>query len=437
MREPDLGSALVLALIVATVLVAGGMRPRHLGHGRRSVPSPSSPSSPIAEPYRRARAAHVPRTRSPTRPTRATRSRSRSSRSAAAGSPASASAPGAAKWNFLPNAHTDFIFAIIGEELGLIGVPARARAVRRVRASSASASRCARPTGSGRCSRPAITMWIVGQAVINIGAVVGLLPVTGIPLPFVSFGGSSLVITMFAAGMLANVAPARSPSATSVRRDGERDLRAASPVAAPVVTSIPRSRSPRSSSRRGHPRDSIRFVGSHARARGTAVPEAGLRDRPAARAGLRPRARRQALARNLAHRVGHRGGARPARSGSCGGRRPAVVVGVGGYASLPALVAGAAPAHPDGRPRGRRPPRARQPHRGPPRRARRGVAPRHAAAAARWSPATRSGPRSSAVRARAGDAAARGGGRREPRRAAHQPRRARALRAAGATATTW
>ena len=51
-----------------------------------------------------------------------------------------------------------------------------------------------------------ITAWLVGQAVINIGAVVGLLPVTGVPLPFVSFGGSSLVIAMFGAGMLANIA---------------------------------------------------------------------------------------------------------------------------------------------------------------------------------------------------------------------------------------
>ena len=49
-------------------------------------------------------------------------------------------------------------------------------------------------------------MWVVGQAAINIGAVVGLLPVSGIPLPFVSFGGSSLVITMLATGILVNVA---------------------------------------------------------------------------------------------------------------------------------------------------------------------------------------------------------------------------------------
>ena len=51
-----------------------------------------------------------------------------------------------------------------------------------------------------------ITAWIVGQAIINIGAVIGLLPVTGVPLPFVSYGGTSLVITMAAVGVLLNIA---------------------------------------------------------------------------------------------------------------------------------------------------------------------------------------------------------------------------------------
>ncbi len=65
---------------------------------------------------------------------------------------------------------------------------------------------CRAPVRTGPWWRPGITAWLVGQAVINIGAVVGLLPVTGVPLPFVSFGGSSLVIAMFGDGMLANIA---------------------------------------------------------------------------------------------------------------------------------------------------------------------------------------------------------------------------------------
>jgi len=62
------------------------------------------------------------------------------------------------------------------------------------------------PDRFGALLAVAATCWITSQAVINIGAVIGLLPVTGIPLPFISFGGSSLVITMMAAGILVNVA---------------------------------------------------------------------------------------------------------------------------------------------------------------------------------------------------------------------------------------
>ena len=64
-----------------------------------------------------------------------------------------------------------------------------------------------------------VTTWITAQAVINIGAVIGVLPVTGIPLPFISFGGSSLVITLSAMGILMNIAlQERSPRRTSAPR---------------------------------------------------------------------------------------------------------------------------------------------------------------------------------------------------------------------------
>ena len=110
-----------------------------------------------------------------------------------------------ASWGYLPNQQTDFIFAIIGEETGLIGSLLLvglfvAFAVVGVRTA------CRAPDRFGGLVAAGITAWIVGQAIINIGAVVGLLPVTGVPLPFVSFGGSSLIIALGAVGILGNIA---------------------------------------------------------------------------------------------------------------------------------------------------------------------------------------------------------------------------------------
>ena len=112
---------------------------------------------------------------------------------------------GQAQWGYLPNAHTDFIFSVIGEQLGIVG----ALFVLFLLASfiwlgirTATRSR----DHFGALLALGLVAWVAAETVINIGAVVGLLPVTGIPLPFISFGGSSLVITMAAAGILINVA---------------------------------------------------------------------------------------------------------------------------------------------------------------------------------------------------------------------------------------
>jgi cell division protein FtsW len=109
------------------------------------------------------------------------------------------------KWSYVPNAHTDFIFAIIGEELGLLGTLSIvllfiAFAYGGVRVAQRA------PDPFGRYLAGGITVWIVVQALVNIGAVVGVLPITGVPLPLVSFGGSSMLVLLAAAGMLLNVA---------------------------------------------------------------------------------------------------------------------------------------------------------------------------------------------------------------------------------------
>jgi cell division protein FtsW len=112
---------------------------------------------------------------------------------------------GRAKWRFLPAAHTDFIFAVIGEELGLLGALLVIGlfvliAIVGVRTALRA------PDRFGMILAAGITAWIIGQAVLNLGGVVGVLPVTGVPLPFVSFGGTALLFTMVAAGLLGNVA---------------------------------------------------------------------------------------------------------------------------------------------------------------------------------------------------------------------------------------
>ncbi len=122
-----------------------------------------------------------------------------------------------AKWGFLPNAHTDFIFAIVGEELGLVGTLLvlglfAAFAVLGIRVALRAADRFGTLLAAG------ITAWVVGQALVNMGAVTGMLPVTGVPLPFLSFGGTSLVVSMASVGILLNIARhtvAPAPSASS------------------------------------------------------------------------------------------------------------------------------------------------------------------------------------------------------------------------------
>jgi cell division protein FtsW len=109
------------------------------------------------------------------------------------------------KFGYLPNTYTDYIFAIIGEELGLLGTllvlglfALLGYAAIRV------AQRCR--DHFGQLAIAGVTAWLLGQALVNMGAVVGLLPITGIPLPLVSFGGSALVPTMFAIGMVISFA---------------------------------------------------------------------------------------------------------------------------------------------------------------------------------------------------------------------------------------
>jgi len=110
-----------------------------------------------------------------------------------------------AKWGFLPYAHTDFIFAILAEELGLLGATF-VIAMFTVIGVAGIMTALRAPDRFGMLLAVGLTTWVVAQAVLNIGAVMAVLPVTGVTLPFMSFGGSSVVMTMAAMGLLLNVA---------------------------------------------------------------------------------------------------------------------------------------------------------------------------------------------------------------------------------------
>ncbi len=116
------------------------------------------------------------------------------------------------KWQYVPNAHTDFIFAILGEELGFIGeIVVLALFATLLYAGIRIAVRA--PDPFGRLLAAGIAGWLGLQAIVNLGAVTGLLPITGVPLPLVSFGGSALVVTLASIGILASIARAGRGSA--------------------------------------------------------------------------------------------------------------------------------------------------------------------------------------------------------------------------------
>jgi cell division protein FtsW len=128
---------------------------------------------------------------------------------------------GVAKWNYLPNAHNDFIFAIIGEELGFVGAFGLLALFGLF---AYTGMRIARRSADPflRLLTATTTMWVLGQAFINIGYVIGILPVTGLQLPLISAGGTSTAATLFMIGIMANAAR-HEPEAVAALRAGRDD----------------------------------------------------------------------------------------------------------------------------------------------------------------------------------------------------------------------
>jgi cell division protein FtsW len=158
---------------------------------------------------------------------------------------------GLQKFFYLPEAATDMMYATIGEELGLIGAGCVLVAYALFAfAGLRVAAGCRDPFGKRLAV--GITVLVCGQAVINIAAVMGLAPLTGIPLPFLSYGGSSLIVLLASVGILLNIAQ-RGNAQTASLRDRGRGNGRARPA---------RARSRRSTERTGSVRELRRVAGS-------------------------------------------------------------------------------------------------------------------------------------------------------------------------------
>ena len=222
----------------------------------------------------------------------------------------------AMKWNLLPHAQSDYIFAIIGEELGFLGclvvvVLYGVLAYAGFRIARRSADRFV------QLASVAITVWLIGQAAMNMGYVVGLLPVTGVQLPLISAGGTSLVLTLFIVGLLARFARSE-PAAIEAQRGRTRG------TLAKLFLPIPESAvDPVRPRRRPDDRPATRPAGSGGRTLVTA--RGGARQVPAPQAArpVPPRAAEPRIGsprERIAPARNRRAGEPPARGG---GRRQA------------------------------------------------------------------------------------------------------------------
>jgi cell division protein FtsW len=250
LAEPDLGTAIALVVVLLAVLVASGTP----GITLASAGGIAVTLGLLAiwfEPYRRARVFSF---LDPWKdPQGAGFQTVQALISLGSGGPFGVGlGHGVAKVNYLPEAHTDMILGVIGEELGLVGVAAVLAAfVAFAWAGLRVALNCKDPFGK-RLAVGVVAL-VSGQAVINLAAVLGLAPLTGIPLPLISYGGSSLVVTLLAVGVLLNIAGggARATAAVPDRSRGNGGTRRA----------VARSRGSAAAPRRA--RDVRRVAGSH------------------------------------------------------------------------------------------------------------------------------------------------------------------------------
>jgi cell division protein FtsW len=201
--EPDLGSAVMMVAVTGVMLFAAGLGWRYVGLGGGALVGLVA-LAVLAEPYRLRRFIAF---LNPTADMQGMNFQLQQSFIALGSGGWIGTGFGLSKqkWHYLPASHTDFIFSVIGEEFGLIGTGLLLTAFlvvfwRGMRAASRA------PDRFGFFLALGITNLIVLQALVNMCVCLGLLPTKGLPLPLISYGGSSLLISMTAMGLLLNVA---------------------------------------------------------------------------------------------------------------------------------------------------------------------------------------------------------------------------------------
>jgi cell division protein FtsW len=224
--EPDLGSALAIAIMLAAILLVAGTPVRTLAAGS-GIAGMLVLAAIWFEPYRRARIFSFI---DPWHDPQGAGFQSVQAMIALGSGGIFGVGLGESvqKIYYLPEASTDMIFAIVGEELGLVGVLAVIGAFALFAYAGLNiALGCHDPFGKRLAA--GLTALVCGQAAVNVSAVMGLAPLTGVPLPFVSYGGSSLVVGLASVGILLNIAVNHGVTAVSEVPDrGRRNSRARS-----------------------------------------------------------------------------------------------------------------------------------------------------------------------------------------------------------------
>lgn len=203
MKQPDFGAAMMIVLLTFVMLFVGGTRPGYI-LGSALLMVPVMYAAVVASPYRMKR---ILAFLNPEQDALGINYQITESLISigSGGIWGVGLGSGKQKLFFLPDAHTDFIASIVGEELGMVGIFVLVVLFGTVVAAGLSIALRSR-TRYGRFLAAGLTFYLAFQVVVNLGVVMGLLPTKGLALPFLSYGGSSLITNMFAAGVLMSMA---------------------------------------------------------------------------------------------------------------------------------------------------------------------------------------------------------------------------------------